>query len=542
MTDLSTIERSTALATSAEEEPPRRFALMPRWGVLLVVLLVQIVASLAISNSSVLGLAHAVGLLVIGLYAVLSRDLPLTLCTIAYLTGSEVMWRQATVPIPYLAAPYILILLSVFAVLFVIRHLGRDARLALLYIALLLPASINTIRTIGPGSREAIAFALSGPIGLAAFIAFTSQVKAAPWLYRRVLWTTVVAAVGPLTVAISRLRTDFLAGGGVGIDFEAESNFATSGGFGPVQVSSMLSLGVLAVVLLLLSEPNRIARVIAGVVGLALLVQTLLTFSRGGSFSVVIAVVVLALARSTDRRSRRRIVGVAAAVIVVCFLFVFPWLEDFTGGKFEERFSDASSSRTELAANDAEIFRSNILLGVGPGMTKYQRLTYEVCQLRSDDCKDEASSHTEFTRMLGEHGIPGVAALVVLAVLASKAYLRKGAGRAFGFAFLAWAIAQMFYANLRITAVPFAFGMAFLRMTDRGDGEDADEDAAGAQQPPELHGPDTSRADRPIGFGAGYSADVLTGSVARPAGSRSTGAPAAELSPTRNGSTPPTSP
>ena len=525
---------------TATAEPPRKFALMPRWGVLLVVIVSQILASLAISNSSVLGLAHAVGVLVVGLYAVLSRDLALTLCTLAYLTGSEVMWRQATVPIPYLAAPYILILLSSFAVLFVIRRLGRDARLAVLYIALLIPASINTIRTMGPGSREAIAFALSGPIGLAAFVAFTSQVRATPWLYRRMLWTIVISALGPLTVAVSRFRADFLASGG--IDFKTESNFSAAGGFGPVQVSSMLSLGILAVVLLLLSEPNRIARIIAGVVGLALLVQTLLTFSRGGSFSVVIAVVVLALARSTDRRSRRRIFTVAAIAVAVSYLFVFPWLEDFTGGAFEERFSDRTSTRTELAANDTEIFRNNILLGVGPGMTKYQRLTYEVCQLRSDDCKDEASSHTEFTRMLGEHGIPGVAALVVLAVLASKAYLRKGAGRAFGFAFLAWAIAQMFYANLRITAVPFAFGLAFLRMTDRGDDEEGDDGIpTGEQQRPLMRDTDPLRAERPNGFGAGFSVDVLSGAAPRPR-PRTTGEHLTEPPPTLNGWTPPSSP
>lgn len=486
---------------------PRRSApLFPRWGVIALAILVQVVASLAIGESSILGVAHAGGLLLVGMYAVLNRDLPLAICSMAYVTGSEVLWRQASVPIPYLAAPYMLTLLSAFAVIVVLRRLGKDGRLALLYVALMLPASINTVRTMGPGAREAIAFALSGPVALAAFVAFTSQIRVAPWLYRRILWTTLVSAVGPLTLAVSRLRADYLASGG--IEFNAQSNFAASGGFGPVQVSSMLSLGIISAVLLLISEPNRVARWVAGVAGIAFMIQTLLTFSRGGSFSAVIAVAVLALARATDARARRRIAVIVAAVITLSFTVVFPWLEEFTGGAFEQRFSNASTTRTELAANDTQIFLDNIVLGVGPGMTKYQRLGYDVCELRSDDCRDEASSHTEFTRMLGEHGLPGIAALVALAILAWRAFRHAGAGSALALTFLAWAIAQMVYANLRITAVPFAFGLALLKLAD-----DRGEPIAHAARGPRGRRrpgapPAVVRSDRPVGFGAGYTPSV----------------------------------
>lgn len=489
-------------------EPPRYLSMLPRWGILLVALLAQVVAALTIREMAVLGFAHAAGLMLLGLYAALRRDLALVLCVLAYLTGSEVMWRQTSAPIPYLAAPYLMILLSTFAVIIGLGRLGKDARLALLYIALMLPAAINTIRTAGNGSRELIAFALSGPIALAAFVAFASQVKVAPWLYRRVLWVTLISAVGPLTVAISYLRADLAASATGTIEFRGQSNFVASGGFGPVQVSSALSLGILAAVLLLLSEPSRTARILVAVTGSIMMVQTLLTFSRGGSFSIAIAVIALAISHTSNVRVRRRIVTIGALALVLAYFLVFPWLETFTQGAFEQRFSDTTSSRTDLAANDTEIFRQNLVLGAGPGMTKFQRLGYEVCELRSDRCKDEASSHTEFTRMLGEHGIPGVASLVVLAVLAWNAYRRKGAGREFAVALLAWSIAQMFYANLRITAVPFAFGLAFLRVVDdRSDDDDHldddldDDRAVGSRPRPDPHDP---RAGRPVGFGAGY--------------------------------------
>lgn len=510
MSTIDDVNRSEQRPRSPLDPPPRRFPLAPRWSILLAAVLAQVVMGLAIAGSSTLGVAHAAAVLAVGVYAALTRNLVMTLCVIVYVSGSEVMWRQATVPIPYLAAPYIVIVLSAFALLVALQTLGKDARLAALYVALMLPAAINTIRTIGPEAREAIAFALSGPVALATFLAITSQVKAAPWAYRRMLWTAVVSSIGPLTIAISRLRADILTSGAV--DFRSESNFQASGGFGPVQVSSMLSFGILCAVLLIVMERDRGARILAGVICIPLTVQTLLTFSRGGSFSVIVAVTVLALGTTTDRRSRQRVLAIAAVAAAVAYLLVFPWVESFTDGAFQERFSDTSSGRTELAANDTEIFRRNIVLGVGPGMTKYQRLTYEVCQIRSDKCREEGSSHTEFTRMLGEHGIPGIISLGVLVVLTTRAYRRTGAGRAFGVTLLAWAVAQMFYANLRITAVPIAFGLAFLRISepraesapdDSGEPDDSGR-ATHTAAPASGSRLTQERAERPIGFGAGY--------------------------------------
>ena len=293
------------------------------------------------------------------------RDLASLLCVMAYLTGAEIVWRQVRAPVFYLAAPYLLIALSVFAVILVLGHLGRDSRLAMLYCGLLVPAIISTIRTTGTGSRELIAFALSGPIALGAFVAFTSQVKVDRSLYRRILWTTLITAIGPLTIAVQTTRSQLATQGS--IQFKSASNFVTSGGFGPVQVSSMLSLGAMAAVLLILSEGDKFVRILAGVAASALVVQTLLTFSRGGSTSLAIAVTGLALVNTKSPRIRNRILVIAAVAFTVGYLLVFPWLETFTGGAFNERFSDRQSARTTLAGNDVQIFEDNFLFGVGPG-------------------------------------------------------------------------------------------------------------------------------------------------------------------------------
>jgi hypothetical protein len=448
---------------------------VPRWILLVLAVVAQGALALAMKSVPSLGIVQAAGIVVVGLYAVGRRNLVLVTCLCGYLVGCEVLWRQTKAPLPYLMAPYALILLSGFVVVVVLGRLGRNARLAMFYVLLLIPSLVNTIRTTGGGSRELIAFALSGPLALAAFVAFTSQVSATPAAYRRILWTTLVSAVGPLVIAVAEIRAVLALYGS--IEFSGQSNFVTSGGFGPVQVSAVLGLGVLIAIVLGIIETHSSAKIIAAVLAVVFSVQSLLTFSRGGMFAVAIALAALAIVNARNRRIRNRVIVVAAVALSLGYFFVVPWLTDFTGGAFEQRFSDTDSARTGLAGNDVEIFGDNILFGVGPGMTKYQRLTYSICELRSDRCSDESSSHTEFTRMLGEHGIPGLVAIGALGLLSVRVIRAAAAERPFAVGFVAWAIAQMFYANLRVVAVPFAFGLAFLTVRDIRGPTDGDDDA-----------------------------------------------------------------
>jgi O-antigen ligase len=448
-----------------------------------------------------LGLLQAATIMLVGLYAIAKRNLGTVACLVAYLIGAEVLWRQVKAPVPYQTAPYVMILLSAFVVVFAIGRLNSTARLAVLYFLLLIPSVINTIRTAGAEAREMIAFALSGPAALACFVAFTSQVRATPEQFRRILWAALISAVGPLAIALSEIQSELAKGNA--IEFKDQSNFLTSGGFGPVQVSAVLGLGVVIAIVLTIFDTNRVARYLAGILALVFSVQSLLTFSRGGMFSAAIGLSALAIAQARNRRIRNRVMVVVAIALTLGYFVVVPFLTDFTGGAFEKRFTDTESARTDLASNDAQIFTDNILFGVGPGMTKYQRLTYEVCQLRSDKCDKEASSHTEFTRLLSEHGIPGVAAGIVLIWMAVRAIRGSRADRPFAVAFIFWAVAQMFYANLRVVAVPFAFGLAFLtvRAMDRDEPPNTDDTEPAEDDDPVRRSP--------VAAGAAYGADTV---------------------------------
>jgi len=236
-----------------------------------------------------------------------------------------------------------------------------------------------------------------------------------------------------------------------------------------VQVSSLMGLTVIVAILLVLAEGELAPRLLAGAVGVWSGVQSLLTFSRGGMFAVGIAVAALVVVQAWNREARRKVFVLVGFCLLVGYFIIIPRLDAFTRGTLEERFSDTKTGRTELASSDIEIFLDNPLFGVGPGMSKYRRVPYEICELRADKCNFEGSSHTEFTRMAAEHGAVGLFSMAILLMLAFQAFRRAGPSLAVSVVMMTWAIAQMVYANLRIAAVPFAFAFAFLKIREPDD-------------------------------------------------------------------------
>jgi hypothetical protein len=447
---------------------------VPRWVVIIAAMAAQVVLARAMVQAPILGLVQAAVLAALVGYAAVTRNTILSLGLIAYLPGVEVAFRQVSAPVPYLLVPYLLIAIGVLATFTAYDQITKPGRTALLYFFLLVPSAIATISATGSGARELLAFALSGPLALAVLIVFLSQVQLETWLYRRLMWIMIISGLAPSAIALTSIG-DYLSTAGA-IDFSSESNFVTSGGFGPVQVSSVVGLSVLASVLVYAVEREPTMRLLSIATGTVAIVVSLLTFSRGGMTATALAVAALIISQTRDPRARRRVVTIVAVVLILGYTLLLPRLNEFTQGAFEERFTDTETSRTELAVNDFEIFQDHILFGVGPGLTKYQRLTWEVCQIRADRCKDEASSHTEFTRMLSEHGIPGLLAIVVMATLPLQAIRRSSASRPLTIAFLVWAIAQLFYANFRVSAVAVVFAFAFLRIeSSAGPGQLADE-------------------------------------------------------------------
>ena len=445
---------------------PKRL-LIPRWMLLVACIVAEAMLARYMTQIPRLGQIQALTILALVGYATLKRDVPLMLCIAAFLPAAEIVWRQAQVTLPYLFTPYVLIAMSILTLITSYPSINRVGRMALMYFALLLPSSLVTFSVAEENARKLVAFSLTGVACLTALTIVFSQLTIRTWLYRRMLWIMLISGVGPLSIALTAI-TDYIVNVG-DLEFSTQSNSITSGGFGPVQVSSLMGLTVIVAILIILVERDLATRVIAGAVGVWSAVQSLLTFSRGGMFAVGIAVAALVVVQAWNREARRKVFVLVGACLLFGYFILIPRLDSFTRGGLEERFSDTRTGRTELASSDIDIFLDNPIFGVGPGMSKYRRVPYEICELRSDKCNFEGSSHTEFTRMLAEHGVVGLVSMVILLLLALQAFRRAGSSLAVTAVMMTWAVTQMVYANLRIAAVPFAFAFAFLKIREPED-------------------------------------------------------------------------
>jgi len=263
-----------------------------------------------------------------------------------------------------------------------------------------------------------------------------------------VFLSLIAPVIGIGTIAVYSIATSEI------VIFEEASNFLTSGGFGPNQVTSALSLGVLIIYLYLVD--SRAYKGIKGFLfALSLIFATLsvLTFSRGGLYIAAGSILVSAIILSRDRATRIRVILVAMLSFLIAFYGIFPILDIFTQGTVVDRFSDISTTSRELIVRaDMQIWRQNLLFGVGPGGSNpLHGISYKA-----------SAAHTEFSRMLSEHGIFGLVSLLILFGLAIQGFIRAKGPRNRGLvaAMLIWTLLFMLVNAMRIVAPAFLFGLA----------------------------------------------------------------------------------
>lgn len=419
------------------------------------ILLAHAPLALALQRSSQLATLHALGTLALGVYwATQRRRLDRAVYTTAYLAGAEVLWRMTAADVFWEYGKYAITLMLGLLILRIRPH-NRLTALAAVYFLLLVPSCIPTVAALGwtMEARQAVSFNLSGPLSLAVAVMFFSGFAAPQIRIDRLLRSLLYPIAGILTLAAYSTVT------AENLSFTRESNFVTSGGFGPNQVSAMLGLGAVVALLLALHALDTTSRwIFAGLSGL-FLVQAVLTFSRGGIFNVAVCIGVLGFHYIQDRRMRRTFVALFVVVVPIGYKFVLPRLDEWTGGMLRERYASIDpTGRTEIAASELEIWGQHPVAGVGVGMSRHIRTARDL---------GAASAHTEFTRLLAEHGSVGAAALVVLFVIGWLAYRSApdAVARAWVALLCGWAVAEMAHAAMRIATIGFLFGLATMPWT-----------------------------------------------------------------------------
>jgi hypothetical protein len=186
--------------------------------------------------------------------------------------------------------------------------------------------------------------------------------------------------------------------------------------------------------------------------------QSVMTFSRSGIYNVIGATIVLMFFHFQKLSEGVKRTAPIVVLGLVFFFLVFPKLDDFTGGKLQERFEETgTSNRMDIIGSDLDIFADNPILGVGVGVSKSARREY---------VGFAAASHTEMSRLISEHGAFGIAAIlcILLGVLLTFKQQSSVLGRALVAGLATWALLYMLNAGMRLAAPGYALGLAFIQI------------------------------------------------------------------------------
>jgi O-antigen ligase len=296
--------------------------------------------------------------------------------------------------------------------------------------------------------RKELSFNLSGPLALLACAWFFSKLQLSRGMIQKLLLCGLAPCLGIASLAIYGILTT------PDIVFTTESNNELSGGFGPNQVATTLALGVVFAFWALLDErSSRGLRLVAAATMGLLVVQTALTYSRGGLYTAFGAIGAGLPFLMVDRRARMRVAVLIVAGLAVGRFVVLPRLDAFTQGTLVARFEQTDlTHRGEIGLAELELWREYPLFGVGPGGSLHHR-AYRV------------AAHTEFSRLVAEHGTFGFLAclMLVLGAVSNLRAVRSPKDRAMVATLTAFGVLYMLGAGMRLAIPSFVIGLTFLR-------------------------------------------------------------------------------
>jgi hypothetical protein len=422
------------------------------FSLIVLITLLHLPLGILLYNAGPLAMLHPLIVFATGLSWAVRKRIRMGQVALAmgYLIGSEVLWRMAKVPIPWEFGKYGPAVIIIVALLR--RNSHRIPALPLVYFMVLLPSCVLTLLAFDVvKAKDILSSNMSGPLLLLLSCWFFLNTRMSLPEVRRLCVSILIPLISVSCVTL------FYTVSAEEINFNQESNFATSGGFGPNQVSSMLGLGAFIALLTLIIFRNKTSyKIYFALAALLCTAQSVMTFSRGGIYNALAAILAVSLweLRKPGQSWQRLAPVVGAAMMFL--LLVFPVLNNLTGGSLQERFQDVDTARREdLATTDVKIFLENPVLGVGVGLAYDYRQRF---------LGYKAMAHTEFSRLLSEHGAFGVVALLSLLAMTLVNLKRQPSnlGRAMVIGAAAWSVMFMLNAGMRLGAPSFIWGLTFV--------------------------------------------------------------------------------
>ena len=390
----------------------------------------------------------------------ISKDKVLAvLIACAYVATSDVFFRMTGGLFFYELHKYLLIVLVIIGFLF--DQVKVKGQVYLFYVALLLLTIVFTAYDYTDEVRKMIAFNLAGPVSLGFVAFYFYKKKVTMQQLNKVLFYALLPIVS--IVVYLFLFTPSIKDTVTG----TASNFATSGGFGPNQVATILGVGMFILFSRLLFNKFKGVQSIVELVLLGFIsFRGLVTFSRGGILTAIVAIVILiTITYLRGQRQFRTKVYMVLFYTVTLGFSVWVYASYSTFGLIENRYAnenalgvekeDLSTGRVDLFLTEVEAFKESPIIGIGVGKNKGYRF---------DKTGKIAASHNEISRLLAEHGSLGILALSILIFVPLLLRVENSKNIYFYSFFIMWFL-TINHSAMRIAFPSFIYGLCLLDVT-----------------------------------------------------------------------------
>jgi len=378
----------------------------------------------------------------------------------AYVISVEVLLRMTDGALLNEFGKYLILLFMFVGMIY--SGFSKKAFVYWLFLLLLIPGIILATLTfdLNTDVRKAITFNLSGPVCLGFSAIYCYQRKIS---FDRLL-DVITAFSMPL---ISILVYLFLYTPSVrDVVTGTTSNFETSGGFGPNQVSTILGLGIFVffVQMVFNSKGKLLQAINAGLV-MFFAFRGIVTFSRGGIMTAIAMIFILLIIMYFQANGKTRPkIGIIILLSLLAGLGVWSYSSIQTNGLINKRYANQDargrekksklSGREDLIASELQMFLDNPILGVGVGRNK---------EIREKETGIVSASHNEITRMLAEHGSLGLLDLLILFFTPLVLFMLDRRN-ILALSFLAFWLLTINHAAMRLAAPAFVYALSLLKV------------------------------------------------------------------------------
>ncbi|WP_198012048.1 O-antigen ligase family protein [Gillisia sp. CAL575] len=380
----------------------------------------------------------------------------------AYIAGAEVFYRMNGAMAFYETGKYSVILFLLIGMF----YKGASAKTIpyWIYLLILVPGIIMASYTLDYDIvfRKAIAFNLSGPVclGVSALYCYYKKISAAQFT------NVIMMLLMPLIANMAYLYF-YTPSIGEALMSGTNSNYAASGGYGPNQISAVMGMGAFLLGTRLFVVRNKLINIIDLILLLLMSYRALVTFSRGGVLTAIVCIVAFIFVFYQKQNGHgqtklfRKLFFLLAAIFSLWLysalktegLITYRYTNRDSAGRLED---DITTGRAELIETELQGFYDHPVMGVGVGKAR---------DFRSEEAGTITASHNEISRLLSEHGLLGLTAILIL-IFVPIVFWFKFKNNYYFLAFLAFWFLTINHSAMRIALPAFVYGLALLYIVD----------------------------------------------------------------------------